>query len=85
MSFDYNFCRVFVQKLKECIFCWYIYVFSVKTRSAGYSDHIAVVCISTSPLIDTKFPLPQHSKHQKTEQNHGSVDNSELDLNQDLN
>ena len=58
MSFYYYFCRVLVQNLKLCIFCWYIYVFHTKTHSSGYSDHTAVLFISTGPFEDTQFPLP---------------------------
>ena len=56
-----------------------------KKHSAGYINHIAVVCISTEPFEYTKLTLPQHSKHQKTDQYWGSVNRCELDLNSDVN
>ena len=40
--------------------CWYVSVFPAKTHSTGYINHIVVVCISTAPFEDTKYPLPQH-------------------------
>ena len=85
MLFDYDLCRVSVQKLNECIYFWYIYVFYTKTHITGFSDNIAVVCISTAPFEDTKLPLPQHRKHQKTEKYQGSADLGELYLDPDVN
>ena len=54
-------------------------------HSAGYSNHIAVMCISIAPFKDTKFPLPQHSEHLKMEQYRGLANCGELDLNSDVN
>ena len=63
-----------------------IYLFSLpKTQIAGYSKHIAVVCISTVPFEDTKIQSPQHSEHRKTDQYQGLANCGEIDLDSDVN
>ena len=55
------------------------------THSAGCSDHLAVVLISTASFKDTKFPSSKHSRHQNIDQYRGPYDSGELDLNSELN
>ena len=85
MSFDYDFYSVSVQNLKSYIYFWYIYIFTEKTHSTGYSSQIHVVFISTALFNDTQFPLPPHGEHWKTEKYWGSANRSEVDLDSDIN